>query len=126
MSRSKIFLSAIFLVMLVGPRTAMTAETLDSKPEASAPAGEENPECQKKVSNKGRPHKLTTVASLAAVSAWSQRAKKYGEEYTMWHNAKNQSLKCEKQPRSDYYVCFASGKPCRATNHEKTASSRSN
>ena len=32
----------------------------------------------------------------------------------MWHNAKSAKIKCKKFPRSDYYMCFAGGKPCRA------------
>ena len=126
MSRSKIFFSAILLVMLVGPRTAMAAETQGGKPGAATPADEAVPECQKKVGVKGRPHKLNTVASLGAVRAWTQKAMKYGEQYSMWHNAKSQGIKCKKLPRSDYFVCFATGKPCRAANDGKTASNKTN
>ena len=55
-----------------------------------------------------------TVAALAAVSAWAELANKYGAGYAMWHNASGAKIKCEKFPRSDYYMCFAGGKPCRA------------
>lgn len=126
MSRCKIFFSAILLVMLVGPTAAMAAEPQDGKPGAAAPAGEETPMCLEKVSTKGRPHKLNVVASLGTVRAWTQKAMKYGEEYTMWHNAENQIVKCDKLPRSDFFVCFASGKPCRAVNDGKTALNKTN
>ncbi len=53
-------------------------------------------------------------------------AMKYGEEYTMWHNAESQRIKCNKLARSEFFVCFASGKPCRAANDGKTASSKTN
>jgi hypothetical protein len=106
--------------MLVGPRAAMTAETEATKVEEGAPA------CQKKVSNTGRLHRMNTVATLSGIRAWSQRAMKYGEEYTMWHNAKSQTIKCDKLARSDYFVCFVSGKPCRTSNDGKTASNKTN
>ena len=48
------------------------------------------------------------------VHAWAEQAKKYGASYAMWHNARGANIKCEKFPRSDYYMCFAGGKPCRA------------
>jgi len=70
--------------------------------------------CYKKIGIKGRPHKLNTIASLSAVRQWSQAATKHGETFAMWHNASNGTIKCEKLPRSDYYSCFASGKPCPA------------
>ena len=125
MSRTKILYSAILLVMLVGPRTAMAAETQGAKPGEAATTGEAVAECQKNVSVKGRPHKMNTLASLGAVRAWTQKAMKYGEQYSMWHNAKSPNLKCEKLTRSDYYVCYAKGKPCRAANAGKTASNKS-
>ena len=93
---------------------------------AETPAGEDVPMCQKKVGVSGRPHKLNTVASLGAVRAWTQQAMKYGEEFSMWHNAKSSSVKCKKLDRSDYYVCFATGKPCRAANDGKTALNKIN
>lgn len=80
--------------------------------------------CYKKVGVKGRPHKLNTVASLSAVRQWSESAKKHGENYAMWHNASGSSIKCEKLPRSDYYSCFASGKPCPA--REMTGAKKTN
>ena len=125
MLRSNIIFSGLLLVMLVGPRAAMAAETQDGKPGAAV-AGEEAPACQKKIGNKGRPHKLNMVASLGAVRAWTEMAMKYGEEYTMWHNAKNKSIKCKKMPRSDFFVCFATGKPCRAATTGKTAENKTN
>ncbi len=124
MPRTKILYSAILLVMLVGPRTAMAVETKGAKPAEAAPAGEAVAECQKKVSNKGRPHRISSVANLEAIRAWSQKAMKYGEQYSMWHNAKSATIKCEKLPRSDYFVCFASGKPCPASKSGKTASNK--
>ena len=125
MLRSNIIFPLLLLVMLVGSSAVMAAEPQDAKPVA-AEAGEETPLCQKKVGIKGRPHKLNMVASLGAVRAWTEMAMKYGEEYTMWHNAENQIIKCDKLPRSDFFVCFASGKPCRAVNDGKTALNKTN
>ncbi len=68
MLRSNIIFSGLLLVMLVGPRAAMAAEPQDAKPVA-AEVGEETPPCQKKISIKGRPHKLNTVASIGAMRA---------------------------------------------------------
>lgn len=82
----------------------------------------QNPACYKKINVKGRPHRISTVASLSAVRMWSQLAMKHGDSYSMWHNAKGTSVKCEKLPRSDYYACFAAGKPCRATSNHADAS----
>ncbi len=121
MSSTKILYSAILLVMLVGPRIATAAETVSAKPGEAAPVGEAAPECQKKVGVSGRPHRLNTVASLGAVRAWTQMAMKYGEQYSMWHNAQSPGIKCKKLPRSDYYVCHATGKPCRGAEDGKTA-----
>lgn len=104
----------------------MAAETQDVMPGAAAQAGEEAPACQKKVSTKGRPHKINKLARLAAMRAWTEMAIKYGEEYTMWHNAKNPNIKCKKLPRSEFIECFAKGKPCRATHSGKAASSKTN
>lgn len=70
--------------------------------------------CYKNIDIKGHPHKLSAVASLSAIRQWSQAATKHGENYAMWHNASGSRLKCEKLPRSDYYSCFASAKPCPA------------
>lgn len=98
------------LMLLSGPSCATGAKTEEAEPQ-----------CQKKVGTAGRPHKLNTVASLSAVRAWSQRAMKHGENYSMWHNAEGASIKCEKLPRSDYYKCFASGKPCKGSTGNKTA-----
>jgi len=74
--------------------------------------------CYKKIGIKGRPHKLNTVASLSAVRLWSEAANKHGPKYAMWHNAANSSIKCQKLPRSEYFSCFASGKPCPARDEQ--------
>ena len=125
MSRSKNFFSAILLSMLVGPGAAMAAETLGG-PGTEAQAGEETPTCQDKIGIKGRPHKISTVARLAAVSAWTEMAKKHGADYAMWHNAKSSNIKCKKLPRSEFILCFATGKPCHASSNGKTASNKTN
>lgn len=105
-----------WLASIVG-MTAFAVSSLTDAPPASAKTKPQAPDgdgCYKKIGIKGRPHKLNTVASLSAVRQWSQAANKHGEQYAMWHNAANSSIKCEKLPRSDYYACFASGKPCPA------------
>jgi len=119
-SRSIIFSAAILLALFVGPRAGKSAETHGAKPKA-----ENTVECQKKLTINGLPYKVSTVASLSALRAWAERAKKYGEEYAMWHNAKSSKIKCKKFPRSDYYMCFASGKPCRTTDYGPAGSKKS-
>lgn len=71
MLRSNIFIAMLILVMLVGPRTAMAADTQGGKLGADV-AGEEAPACQSKIGIKGRPHKLNPVARLSAVRAWTK------------------------------------------------------
>ncbi len=109
MTRSRaVFYSAAFLLALFsGPGTGGAAEDKKGKP-----AAEEVVQCQKKLGVKGRPHRISTVATLTAVRAWVQYAEKYGKEYAIWNEAEKGTIKCEKLERSDYYVCFASGKPC--------------
>ncbi|MFQ5626027.1 MAG: hypothetical protein ACE5FM_05160 [Methyloligellaceae bacterium] len=111
MANSGLFVALALSAILTGTGTSQALENPDSK---SNPATEKTFECQKKLTINGLPHKLNVVASLSAVRAWAERAKKYGEEYAMWHNAKSSKVKCEKFPRSDYYMCFAAGKPCRS------------
>lgn len=94
---------------LAGP-LSNAAHAAGSAKAAKAVPGKDG--CYKKIGVKGRPHKLNTVASLSAVRLWSEKAKKHGEKYAMWHNALGSNIKCEKLPRSDYYSCFAAGKPC--------------
>lgn len=60
------------------------------------------------------------------MSAWTEMATKYGEEYTMWHNAKSKSINCKKLPRSEFLLCFAKGRPCRAIITGKTAENKKN
>lgn len=99
------------LALLAGAGAIQASENRDGKLGVKA---SKTVECQKPLIVIGRPHKLSTVASLSAVRAWVEQAKKYGEEYTMWHNARGAKIKCEKYPRSDYYKCIAGGVPCRA------------
>lgn len=99
---------AIGLLLVLATPPAMAAK---KQTDTSAPVADKNG-CFKKVGGKGRPHKLSSVANLSAVRAWVQMALKYGDDYAMWHNAGGSSVKCKKLPRSDYYSCFASGKPC--------------
>ncbi|GBE42610.1 MAG TPA: hypothetical protein ENH05_02090 [Rhizobiales bacterium] len=109
-SRTIIYCAAILTALFAGSGAGNAAESQDAKPAAEEPV-----QCQKKLGVKGRPHRISTVATLTAVRAWVQVASKYGKEYTIWNEAENGTIKCEKLERSDYYMCFASGKPCRAT-----------
>lgn len=112
-----IAIGTLALGTLSGPLadTAMAAATAKA---ANAVPGKDG--CYKKIGVKGRPHKLNTVASLSAVRQWSEAAKKHGDKYAMWHNASGSNVKCEKLPRSDYYSCFAAGKPCPASSFAGT------
>lgn len=112
MSRPKIIVAALALTTLSLSAAGMhdsVAHAAKAKATQITP-GEDG--CYKKIAIKGRPHKLNTVASLSAIRQWSQAATKHGEAFAMWHNASSGTVKCEKLPRSDYYSCFASGKPC--------------
>ena len=83
--------------------------------------------CRKGIKRAGTPNKLSVVASLSAVRNWTQAAMKHGDTYAMWHNAQSSGVKCEKFDRSDYFMCIASGKPCRAESLDQvTADDRSN
>ena len=108
-SGSIIYCTAILLALFAGPSAGDTAESQNAKPEAEAPV-----QCHKKFGVKGRPHRISSVATLNAIRAWSDHAKKLGKEYAMWSEVENGAIKCEKLKRSDYYLCFVSGKPCRA------------
>lgn len=109
-TQSMIILTALFVACGVHASTAAPAKS--DKTEAQKP---DEKGCYKNLGMQGRPHRISTIASLSAVRLWSEAAKKYGEDYAMWHNAAGSGVKCKKLPRSDYYSCFASGKPC--TSH---------
>ena len=106
-----LFVVLAVLALLAGAGASQGGENRDGKPGVKP---NKNDRCRKSITIPGRPHKLSTVAALAAVHAWAEQAKKYGAGYAMWHNARGANIKCEKFPRSDYYMCFAGGKPCRA------------
>lgn len=86
-----------------------------STPASAADKSEEEARCEKGISAKGYPHLIKSIATLSALRTWSQRANsKHGSEYSMWHNADTQTMKCEQKENSDFYVCIAGGKPCKA------------
>lgn len=114
-----IFCATITLALFAGPRSGEAAQA-----EGEKPAVEEAVQCHKKLGVNGRPHRISAVASLTAVRAWVQQAKKHGAEYTFWNEAESHSIKCEKLDRSDYFRCFASGKPCRADNPDASDSKK--
>ena len=118
----ELFVALALFAILTGAGSSQASENQDSTAETKAG---KTVECQKKLTINGLPHKVSTVASLSALRAWAERAKKYGEEYAMWHNAKSSKIKCKKFPRSDYYMCFASGKPCRTTDYGPAGSKKS-
>ena len=68
--------------------------------------------CKGKLSAKGAPHRLKTIAQLNAVRAWVERSKTHGDAYATWHNARGDSIKCDRPARSAYYSCTAAGRPC--------------
>ena len=86
-----------------------------STPASAADKSEEEARCERKVSGKGYPNLIKSIASLSALRSWSQRANNmHGADYSMWHNAEGQDMDCEQKANSDFYVCIASGKPCKA------------
>lgn len=111
-SPARLIFAAAVLGCLIVPDLAQAAANEKDQPKPTA--GDPAKLCYKGLKRAGRPHKLSTVASLSAVRQWAQAAMKYGEDYSMWHNALSSGVKCEKFPRSDYFMCIASGKPCRS------------
>ena len=73
---------------------------------------EEAKYCKDKVTAVGRPNSIQSLSSMSAVMQWTQRARKFGEDYGNWHSARQSNLDCKFVKRSGYYVCYASGKPC--------------
>lgn len=120
-SPARLIFVSIVLGLLMVPDLAQAAanEIEQPKPYSEDPSKL----CYKAINLNGLPHKLSTVAGLSAVRQWTQAAMKYGEDYSMWHNAVSASIKCEKFPRSDYYMCFAKGKPCRSEYVDHAAAS---
>jgi len=111
-SPASLIFSASLLGLLIIPDLAHAA----AKEKEQTPTDAEDVVelCHKGIKRTGTPSKLSVVASLAAVRQWTQAAMKHGDNYSMWHNAQNSGVKCEKFENSDYYKCIASGKPCRA------------
>ena len=116
MLRLGLFVTALCLLCFSGPNVGSASEKQGANGEA-----QQAPACHKKISIKGRPHRISSVASLSAVRMWSQTAMKHGDSYSMWHNAKAAKVSCEKLPRSDYFACYAEGKPCRNSNTQASA-----
>lgn len=71
--------------------------------------------CEKPIAAKGFPNQTETMARLSAIRLWTQAAaEKFGPEFSMWHNADAQVLRCNTVQRSSYVACFARGRPCKA------------
>ena len=113
-SPASLIFSAAMLGLLVVPDLAQAAA---KEKDQTPPDAEEVVElCHKGIKRTGTPSKLSVVAGLSAVRQWTQAAMKFGDNYSMWHNAQSSGVKCEKFENSDYYKCVASGKPCRAAS----------
>lgn len=93
---------------------SMSAFASESNADEAAPAeGNKKPRlCKDALTRVGRPNTLDVVASLNAIRAWSEAARRLGEDYGTWHKAKAKSVSCEKKGSAGFYVCVASGKPC--------------
>ncbi len=87
----------------------------DKKEEAKEPE-----RCIKqKVTSRGRPNRISAMASMNAVIQWiNQTKKQHGAEYAQWHTAADTTVSCEKIRLSDYHICFAAGKPCKMKPEE--------
>ncbi len=69
---------------------------------------------KQKIKTRGRPNRISAMASMNAVIQWiNQTKKQHGAEYAQWHTAQDTSVSCEKIRLSDYHICFAAGKPCK-------------
>ena len=124
-SPAKMIFTAAVLGLLMNPSLVQAAS--DQEDQQKQNADEPAELCQKGIKRAGLPNRLSTVAGLSAIRRWTQAAMKYGDTYSMWHNAQGSNVKCEKFDRSDYYKCVASGKPCRAVSLDQaTAESQSN
>ncbi|MGH1352385.1 MAG: hypothetical protein ACRBBN_16480 [Methyloligellaceae bacterium] len=85
------------------------------------PEPESEPELciKQKIKIRGRPNRISAMASMNAVIQWiNQTKKKHGAEYAQWHTAKDTAVSCEKIRLSDYHICFAAGKPCKKDPNE--------
>ncbi len=121
MLRQAILAAVLCPFCLVGTSDGMASEKQSANKQAESKANQ-SPACHKRIIIRGRPHRISTVAGLNAIRVWAQEAMKHGDAYGMWHNARGSSVKCEKLPRSDYYACFAEGKPCRSIEGEALSS----
>jgi hypothetical protein len=119
-SPAKMIFATSVIGALMNPNWAQAAANRENQPKQSADEPFEL--CQKGIKRAGLPNRLSTVAGLSAIRRWAQAAMKYGDTYSMWHNAQGSNVKCEKFDRSDYYKCIASGKPCRAVSLDQATS----
>lgn len=82
--------------------------------------------CEKKISAQGRPSTISAIAGMNAVRQWVEFAKqKFGPDYSMWHNASEKNLDCERKENSQIIVCFAKASPCKShISDAKTAKAK--
>lgn len=102
---------SLFFLSYMGTAQASSSE----EPQAE----KKQPICKDKITISGGGHRIKTIAHTKAIIAWVKRANKHGKDYSAWHKAQKGEVKCEKKPRSSYYVCFASGKPCQNIEPDK-------
>lgn len=112
---NRAFASTIFAAATIAVAT-------DAGPAHPADSGDGTRDCLKRIAVSGQPHRISSVAGLNAMRAWTQAARKHGEIYAMWHNAGGSSLKCARLGNSGYHKCTAAGAPCRASGRSRPVS----
>lgn len=88
---------------------------------APALAAEQNGTCERLFSAKGFPNKNEAVAQLSAVRLWSETVKEmHGPEFSVWHKAGRQALRCKPDKEPGYIYCTAKGQPCKYVSADKS------
>lgn len=95
-------------------RAAVLAAATAASAGATAVQAADDSNCKRKVVAKGFPNRTETVASLSAVRLWVEATRrKYGPDYSMWHNAASPAVRCNLvDDYSGYRMCIAIGRPC--------------
>ncbi len=72
-----------------------------------------NKECKPTLRAGGFVRDTLTLAELSAVSVWSRKVSKYGDDYNFWSNATRKTMRCKKIRGTKLVNCTAWGAPCK-------------
>ncbi len=70
-------------------------------------------ECKPTLRAGGYVRDTLSLAELSAVSMWSKKVSKYGDDYNFWSNASRKILNCKKIKGTRLVNCIAWGAPCK-------------